>query len=170
MSTFLRDVAPLLPDSIHPQGTSEKEIALARYKDALFQNGLSERPITSAITALEALFLTENTELTHRLAQRVSVFLRALGTQPASQSTYAIMKKGYAIRSKFIHGGLVTGTARPQADALAPPLLDFARQCTLAFFQLAQTKRELIDKIDLATIDPAGVATLKSLLATVVHK
>ena len=73
---FLRDVAPLLPDPFRPEITTEVEVAYARYTEALFQGASPEPEITSAITTLEALFLTEGTELTHRLAQRVSVFLR----------------------------------------------------------------------------------------------
>ena len=83
LAVFVKDIGPLLPDpfSTEKAGT-DIEIAHARYVDALFQAGPPEQTITSAITAMEALFLKKEPELMHRLAQRVSLFLRALGTQP----------------------------------------------------------------------------------------
>jgi hypothetical protein len=77
VSGFLRDVGTLLPDPLDPdKGTAPREIAFTRYKDTLFHGGPLEQVVTFAITALEALFLTNEPELTRRLAQRVSVFLR----------------------------------------------------------------------------------------------
>jgi hypothetical protein len=171
LGAFLRDIAPLFPDSVQlDKGTSEKEIAYARYKDALFQDGPSERAITSAVTALEALFLTQEPELTHRLAQRVSLFLRILGAQPDAATTYARVRKGYKIRSTFIHGGALAQKDRPEADSLAPILVEYARECVLAFFQTAVSKRDLLEMLDRAMIDPEGAKDVASSLACVVHR
>jgi hypothetical protein len=168
---FLRDVVPLLPDPLRlDKVMSEREIAYTRYTDALFQDGLSERSITSAITALEALFLEGETELTHRLAQRVSLFLRALGTQSDAQGIYDKVKKGYRIRSTFIHGGSLKAEQRPQADSLAPVLLEYARECVLAFFQLAARKEEVLRQLDRAMIDSVRVTELEASLAHIAHK
>jgi hypothetical protein len=82
LKKFLDDIVPLLPDPFSiDQGVTEKEIAYTRYRDALFQIGPAERAITLAMTALEALLLENQPELTHRLALRSSLFLRILGTQ-----------------------------------------------------------------------------------------
>ena len=107
---------------------------------------------------------------THRLAQRVSVFLRVLGTQVNALSTYGDVNKGYKIRSTFIHGGSLTPKHQPQADSLAPVLLEYARVCVLAFFQIPTRKDELLKQLDRAMIDPAGVNELEASLASVVHR
>jgi hypothetical protein len=152
------------------QGTTDTEIAHARYVDALFQSGAPERTITSAITALEALFLKNEPELTHRLAQRVSVFLRELGSQPDARGTYANVNKGYKIRSTFIHGGSLKPKDRPQALSLAPVLVEYARQCVLARFQRRMAKDELLAKLDDAMIDPSTASDLHDLLSSVAYK
>jgi hypothetical protein len=162
---------PRFPDTSHPdKTTSEVEIAYARYKEALFGGGFAEQEITSAITALEALFLTGGQELTHRLAQRVSVFLRVLGSQTDAGSTYGNVAKGYKIRSKFIHGDSLKPSDRPQADSLARVLLEYARECVLAFFQLTTKKDDLLSQLDRAMIEPTAVSSLSASLKTVVHK
>ena len=107
---------------------------------------------------------------THRLAQRVSVFLRVLGTQVNALSTYGDVNKGYKIRSTFIHGGSLTPKHQPRADSLAPVLLEYARVCVLAFFQIPTRKDELLKQLDRAMIDPAGVNELEASLASVVHR
>lgn len=144
LGQFLRDLTPLIPDPFEVgKAMSEKEIAFMRYREALFQMGPAEQVITSAITALEALFLGGEPELTHRLAQRVAVFLRILGTRRDSQTTYQDMKEGYKIRSAFIHGGSLEPKRRPQANALAPILVDYTRECVLGFLQITTPKQEI---------------------------
>ena len=170
LKLFLHDIVPLLPDPRRlDEGITEREIAYTRYRDGLLQAGPSERTITSAITALEALFLKTEPELTRRLAQRVSVFLRVLGTHADAQATYDNVSKGYKIRSTFIHGGSIKAKDRPDADSLAPIVLEYARECTLAFYQLTAPKDELLAKLDHAMIDPASVAQLASILEPIVH-
>jgi len=122
------------------------------------------------MTALEALFLKNEPELSHRLAQRVSVFLRALGPQADARSTYDNVNKGYKIRSTFIQGGSLKPKDRPHADSLAPVLLEYARVCVLAFFQIPTRKDQLLKQVDRAMIDPAGVNELEASLASVVHR
>jgi hypothetical protein len=164
-------MAPRLPDTSHPdEAIREVEIAYARYRDALFQGGLAEQEITSAITALEALFLTGEPELRHRLAQRVSVFLRVLGTQTDAGSIYTSVAEGYKIRSKFIHGDSLKPENRPKADSLARVLLEYTRKCVLAFFQLTTKKAEILSQLDRAMIEPAAVSDLAASLTPVAHK
>lgn len=174
LDKFLRDIAPLLPGLfpalILGKVATEKEIAYLRYNDALFQNHLPEQVITSAVTALEALFLTNESELRYRLAQRVAVFLRFLGTQTDAGNTYETVSKGYGIRSTFVHGGSLKPKERRRAQELAPVLLEYARASVLAFFQMAAPKAELLKQLDRAMIDPAGAKGLEESLEPVVHK
>lgn len=171
MNRFLQDIAPLLPDPFQTKTVSSaSEIAYTRYRDALFQAGPVENPITSAITALEALFLQSEPELRHRLAQRASVFLRVLGTQVDAPTTYQNVSRCYGIRSTFVQGSSLKAKDRPQADSLAPLLLEYVRQCVLGFFQIVNTKEEILRQIDQAMIDPASVGDLAASLASVVHR
>jgi hypothetical protein len=171
LNRFLHDIVPLLPDPFQPdRAATETEIAYTRYRDALFQDGPSERTITSAITALEALFLKGEPELAHRLAQRVSVFLRVLGTRPDAGTTYGHVSRGYRIRSTFIHGNSLKAKDRPQADSLAPVLMEYARECALAFLQISAPKEEVLSQLDRAMIDPATVNGLAASLGSVAHR
>lgn len=171
LKAFLRDIAPLLPDSFQSNKPRlHAEIAYARYQEALFQGGLAEQEITPVMTALEALFLTGGSELTHRLAQRVSVFLRVLGTQPDAASTYDNIVKGYKIRSKFIHGESLKPDHRAMADSLAKVLLQYVRECVVGFFQISVTKADLLQHLDRSMIDPGAIRDLTASVATVVHK
>lgn len=171
LNKFLSDIMPQLPDPCHlHEALSEREIAYTRYRDALFQDGPSERAITFAINALEALFLENEGELKRRLAQRVSVFLRILGHQVNADITHENITRGYRIRSTFVHGSSSKLEDREADDILAPVLLEYARVCTLAFFQIKIKKRALVTELDKTMIDPGNEAVVKDALAAVLHK
>jgi hypothetical protein len=171
LATFLKDIVSLVPDPFQTEhAATDVEIAHARYIDSLFQSGPPERTITSAITALEALFLKHEPELAHRLAQRVSVFLKAVGTQPDARGTYANLRKGYTIRSTFIHGGCLKAKDRTQAESLSSELVGYARQCVLARLQGGIAKEELLEKLDDAMIEPSAADDLLILLGSVAHR
>jgi hypothetical protein len=171
LAGFLNDIEPLLSDPLQmDQATTDIGVAHARYVDALFQSGAPERTITSAIIALEAIFLKNEPKLSHRLAQRVSVFLGLLGTQPDLRGVYTSVKSGYKIRSTFIHGGSLKPKDRPQAESLAPVLVEYARQCLLVRVQQNMAKDELLGKLDDAKIDPVAEKDLDNLLGSVAHR
>ena len=171
LKKFLDEIVPLLPDPFTiDRGVTEKEIAYTRYRDALFQVGPTERAITLAVTALEALLSENRPELAHRLAQRVSLFLRILRTQSDPQVTYDNVKTGYKIRSKFIHGDSLEPKDRPKADSLMPILMAYARECLLAFFQMQIPKKQLLSQLDRAMIDPRGQSELEASFARVTHR
>ena len=96
--------------------------------------------------------------------------MRILGTQTDAQGTYDKVKRGYIIRSTFIHGGSLKAEQRPQADSLAPILLEYTRECVLAFYQLVTPKNELLSQLDRAMIDQTAVEELRASLESVVHK
>jgi hypothetical protein len=121
-------------------------IALQRYKDALFLAGATEARITSAITCLEALFLkaAERTELSHRLAQRVSALIQHTGGRPIE--IYNRIVQAYEIRSTFIHGAPIPSDKQGMAPALCEQVLDYARLALVAFLDLRMTQGERFDK------------------------
>lgn len=58
--------------------------------------------ISQNCSALESLFSTDASELSHRLSERVAFFLAASGHD--AESTFERMKKCYGVRSKVTHG------------------------------------------------------------------
>jgi hypothetical protein len=164
LGRFLKDIIPLLPDPFQmDDATTDVGIAHARYVDALFQTGPPERTITSAITSLEALFLRNEPELTHRLGQRTAMFLKLLGPTSDAKEIYSNMKEGYRIRSTFIHGGSLKTKDRPQASVLAPVIVEYARRCVLARLQQqsAISKDDLLAKLDESMIASSAARDVK---------
>lgn len=171
LAPFLMDIVPLVSDPFQmEQANTDVEIAHRRYLDALFQVNAPERMNASAIMALEALFLKNESELTHRLAQRVSVFLRILGTQTDARATYANVNKSYKIRSTFIHGGSLKQKDKPLATSLSSILVDYARQCVLARLQQTISKDDLLTDLDNAMIDPSTASHLQPALNSATYK
>ena len=171
LAEFLKDIVPLLSDPFQmDQATTDVGIAHARYVEALFQAGGPERTITSAITALEAIFLKNEPELTHRLAQRTAMFLKLLGPERDAKATYSNVIKGYKIRSTFIHGGSLKSKDQPQAATLVPVLVEYARRCVLARLQNAISKDELLAMLDEAMIDSCTARKLRNDLRSVTHR
>ena len=58
--------------------------------------------IASYCTCYEALFSTETTELSHKLAERIAHFLGS--TTSEKMEIYANLKNAYSVRSKVVHG------------------------------------------------------------------
>lgn len=63
--------------------------------------------ISHYCSALESLFSTDNTELTHKLSERVAIFLKDYGYNPLT--VYDQIKYYYSIRSKVTHGDSLQG-------------------------------------------------------------
>lgn len=63
--------------------------------------------IVMYITALECLFATSKGEITHKIAERVALYV---GTTPDSKlEWFNFIKKAYGYRSKLIHGDVLGG-------------------------------------------------------------
>lgn len=60
--------------------------------------------ITNYCAAFETLFTTENTELSHKLSERVAYFV---GDKNTRLEIYRTIKKAYSIRSKLMHGSSI---------------------------------------------------------------
>lgn len=63
--------------------------------------------IVSYITAIECLFTTSRAELSHKASERVAIL--AGGTKEVRLKTYMLLKKAYDVRSKIVHGSILTG-------------------------------------------------------------
>jgi hypothetical protein len=63
--------------------------------------------IVSYITALECLFTTSQSELSHRVSERVALLI---GKSKIDKiETYKLLKKAYDVRSKIVHGSILKG-------------------------------------------------------------
>lgn len=61
--------------------------------------------IAQCCSALESLFSTDKSELTHRLSERVAFFLGEHGED--KEQVYQLIKECYAVRSSVVHGSHV---------------------------------------------------------------
>ena len=86
----------VLSDPVGRWGRADYFVAAARSSPDL---GVK---IANYCTAFEALFSTDTAELSHKLAERIAVFLEDRGPQRAE--VYKTMKHAYGIRSKIVHG------------------------------------------------------------------
>jgi hypothetical protein len=122
LEAFEHRMFPLIGRQLPPFSPTEEGddigIAYERFSSALFQSGPVEAVITTAITALEALFLENQGELTRRLAQRVAILMRLVGDSPLSVATQ--VAEAYKIRSRFVHG---TGIKTKLRDSYKPSVL-----------------------------------------------
>lgn len=66
-------------------------------------------------TALETLFSTSNSELSHQLSERVAYFLGESDADRVRQ--YRETKRAYSYRSKFVHGSTVKPSKRSELKA-----------------------------------------------------
>ena len=64
--------------------------------------------ISFYMSLLEALFLSQGTEISHKLGERTALFLG--GDTESKIKNYDIIKSAYDIRSKFMHGDILKKT------------------------------------------------------------
>jgi len=68
-------------------------------------------------SAFESLFSTDNAELSHKLSERVALFLKPFGFDPLT--VFDDMKSFYNIRSKVTHGDSVQGSKEAEIPVLS---------------------------------------------------
>jgi hypothetical protein len=161
--TFISNTQPMLPKMVFQKASelnSPIAIALERFNEALKEQRVIRR-ITSAIMCLEALYLKELDELSHRLSQRASAILLLAGLKPLKTREH--LKRGYKARNKYVHGS--TTLQKYEDDALAGKILEYARVSLLVFLQLKvltdADKETFIDKIDDSLLDHESHINLK---------
>lgn len=174
LRAFMCKMRPLLRQ-YPPYGPSAERsdpliIALHRYKDALLHPPTpAERKMTSAITCLEALYLKakERAELSHRLSQRASALLRFVGFKPLK--VYTELRRGYEIRSTFVHGSEPEEDLRGWVRKLGQRIPEYARVSLVAFMRLLEEpvheeKDRLINKLDHSLLDEKALREVQQLV------
>ncbi len=88
-----------------------------RFIGAARLDGHPATKIAHYCSALESLFSTDSSELTHKLSERVALFLRDNSYDPIS--VFKEVKSYYGIRSKVIHGDDISKKKAEQLPVLS---------------------------------------------------
>ena len=80
-------------------------------------------------TALESLFSTDATELTHKVSHRIAIFLG--NTIEQRTNLFAKVKKAYTFRSKVVHGDVIGKENTDQVAAVCTEIDAILRQIIL---------------------------------------
>jgi len=158
LTSFLEYFTPLIPPPKWEQSVNSKNAvytAMARYKEALFNFQIIESKITNAITALEALFLkvTERSELSHKLSQRISFLLSKYGFE--ALKAYRTLHRAYEIRSTYIHGALMKTDEKKDFNKIEYEIMEYCRLSIIIFLELTEKyeKDNILSKIDNSILD-----------------
>jgi len=157
---FMKRTLSLLPVAAsRREDTDPRIIALHRYNDTLFDNGVYDRRVVGAIMALEAVMLgsDEMQELGFRLSVRTARLLSYFGSDPGEIQT--CLKLAYRIRSKYVHGDLSSPKDKRKVVAAFGNEIDFThevfnivRKVLLIMFLVPVEKAEFIENLDSALI------------------
>ena len=80
--------------------------------------------IANYCSALETIFSTDSTELTHKLSERVSFFLK---NEFPKIDTFKTLKTAYGIRSKLIHGDILNNKQIDEINTISKKTDDILR-------------------------------------------
>ncbi|MCD2201869.1 HEPN domain-containing protein [Halobacterium sp. KA-6] len=144
---------PFRENIINSTDTNYLSIAYDRYEEGLVNATSTEAVIASSIMCLEALYLKEqeNSELSHRLSERVSILLGFLDAP--EMEIYQKVKNGYDIRSSYVHGSSVDDEDYTE---LSLQLLNIARKSLVLHLQISteMDKDKIIGDLDKCTVIP----------------
>lgn len=176
LKKFWRRMSDSMPKSFYDISINKSDyitIAYDRYTDALFNSVIFERRIADTIMGLEALFFKptgEREELAYRLRIRISKLLGLMGYDP--HEVKKIINDSYAIRSLFLHGGVLDYGKMKKIEAkykgiknILLSVLDYLRASIIAMILVQKDKEELIDLIDDSLIDSQKEKTLFSVVS-----
>jgi hypothetical protein len=99
------------------------------------------------MTCLEILFSTDAAELTHKLSERVAVFLGQNANE--RREIFSKMKRAYAIRSKVVHGATLSDKDETDAKVSASSVDELIRR---VFLKIIESK-EIADQFDKSNLD-----------------
>lgn len=97
-----------LPTTQLTKGTSRISRAYYLVQSARSQSDLALK-ISLYCSVLEAIYITNASEIVHQLAERVAYFLEEDGE--LRYKTYRALKKAYDVRSKIVHGDVIKQSA-----------------------------------------------------------
>lgn len=137
-----------LRDHLHGKGfsvfdspVSKKSTRFNRFLSFMASSRTMKHPslkIAQICSALESLFSTSSSELTHRLSERVSHFLG--GSSATMEERYQFMKKAYGIRSQVTHGSHIKASDIEASSGISQSLQDLCRE--IVFMVLRDPEKE----------------------------
>jgi hypothetical protein len=154
---------PLVPDPYRDTEVTPISVASDRFAEVLTATAAEAR-ITSAISCLEALLSEENSELSHRLSQRVAMLLKVAGHD--AKETYGNVHAAYKVRSRFTHGMVVKKHEAVNAQTLCEKAADYCRLSLLILIQLyrGHRKRDILNLLDASMLDPPAFDELRGII------
>lgn len=137
------------------------EIAYMRYIDALHKDHEIEPRIANTVMGLESIYLRdagELQELSYRLRLRIAKIMSYFGYDP--HEVRAIIRDGYNIRSKFVHGSSLSYESKidleekhKKVQNILSKLLNFLRISIVISLMLHVSKDEFVESIDKSFLD-----------------
>jgi hypothetical protein len=158
LNRFIREFEPKVPESAMWGKTVDPlEIALRRYLDSIKGALVAEDQLLRAVMGLEALYLTDNSEMKFKLALRVSQFMGLMGANAFDASQ--VVSRAYRYRSSFVHGSVWTDAHRKDAEEALKLVWRYLRLSLLYWLveriSSDQKKEEFLKEIDASLIDDA---------------
>ncbi|MDH5380018.1 MAG: HEPN domain-containing protein [Cyclobacteriaceae bacterium] len=99
--------------------------------------------IIAYCTALECLFTSSQTELSHRISERVAMLIGVDSIEMVK--TYKLIKKAYNIRSTIVHGSILKGT-NDDLKEISSELDEILRKLLTGEYEIFTKKDEKIDE------------------------
>lgn len=82
--------------------------------------------ITGYVGVLETIFSSDNNEISHQIAERVSLFLN--GNSEEKVENYQFIKKIYGMRSEYVHGAKFSSKKYAEMENVCPILDELVRR------------------------------------------
>ncbi len=138
-------------------------IGLSRYDSALFESSNYQIRIVNSISALEAVLLSDSSELSYKLRMRASALIGCDGSNPTEARD--CIKKCYSIRSNYMHGKPLNSSL--DLPRLSRELLEILRKVLVLSLRArsTMTHEDFVALIDDALISDEGRSALASSVA-----
>ena len=141
-------------------------IALNRYRNALFFAENIPQKIVSLISCLEALLSEGGPELKRRLSQRVSIVLKSIGYDPLD--VYEEINTAYRIRNNYSHGTTIDlkSSIKKDVNEFLKNITEYTRLCFLISMQIKpiKNKKEYLKLIDISLLDENSYSEFANLI------
>lgn len=172
LELFFNEIRPLVNEKlVTTDEDTVLSIAFERYQNALVDNDSDESRLTSAIMALEALFLKNEGELSDKLSRRVGIILGAEGENEID--VYRKVKQAYQVRSRYVHASKNDEDKQATHDIseLAEIILDYTRRSIIVMLQLSgeMDKSDVVGDIRKASLNEDAEESFRSNLEEMVE-
>lgn len=102
--------------------------------------------ISMYVGIFECLFTTESTEVSHKVAENAAFYIS--NTNEERAENYALIKKAYDIRSKYLHGQRLDKQKHKSSELLTPISKEIDKLLRLIFVQIITQDSEVFLKSD----------------------